>query len=256
MRQLIAFTKKEFTEYIRTGKLWIMLIIFFMFGIMNPAIAKLTPWLYEVMSESMEEQGIVIASVQVDALTSWMQFYKNIFMAVLVLAVMLSGILTSEYQKGTLINMLTKGLARWKVIAAKSIAAMIVWSVCYWLCFGVTYGYNAYFWDNRTASYVGAGAGCIYLFGIFVIALLMLSSAVLRSSFSVLLMTGGVLIAAYLASLVPAISEYNPIRLMSAGNIVYSGGKPEEFIGAAIVTAILCVAGFMAAIFCFDKKKL
>lgn len=256
MRQLTAFTKKEFVEFIRTGKLWIMLIIFFMFGIMNPAIAKLTPWLYEMMSESMQEQGIVIASVKVDALTSWMQFYKNIFMAVLVLAVMLSGILTIEYQKGTLINMLTKGLARWKVIAAKSIAAIAVWSVCYWLCFGVTYGYNAYFWNNKVASHVGTGAACIYLFGILVIVLLIFASAVLRSNFAVLLMTGGILMITYLAGLVPAIAEYNPIRLLSAGNMVYNGGKPEDFIWAAVVTAILCVAGFIGAVICFDKKRL
>ena len=96
-------------EFIRTGKIWILLIIFILFGIMNPAIAKLTPWMVETMSDSLAESGMVLTEVKVNAMTSWNQFYKNISMALIIFALMLSGILTTEYQKGTLVNMLTKG---------------------------------------------------------------------------------------------------------------------------------------------------
>ncbi len=50
MKQLTAFTKKEFMELIRTGKALLLMILFILFGIMNPAIAKLTPWLLETMN--------------------------------------------------------------------------------------------------------------------------------------------------------------------------------------------------------------
>lgn len=119
MRQLSAFLRKEGMEFIRTGKIWILLIIFILFGIMNPAIAKLTPWMVETMSDSLAESGMVLTEVKVNAMTSWNQFYKNISMALIIFALMLSGILTTEYQKGTLVNMLTKGLVRWKVVGAK-----------------------------------------------------------------------------------------------------------------------------------------
>lgn len=256
MKQLAAFTKKEIIEYIRTGKLWIMLVIFTMFGIMNPAIAKVTPWLYEMLSESMEEQGIIIANVEVNALTSWMQFYKNIFMALLVLSVMFCGILTAEYQKGTLINMLTKGLSRWKVIAAKSVSVIALWSVCYWLCYGITYGYNAYFWDNSIGSHIGLSAACIYLFGIWLISLIMLASSIVENSSAVLMIVGGVLIVAYLISLIPAAAEYSPIQLMSSGNIVSRGAKLSEFRWSAVITAGLSAVGFAGAVLTFNKKKL
>lgn len=78
MRQLIEFTRKEFVELMRTGKIWILLIIFALFGIMNPAIAKLTPWMMEMFSDSLEETGMILKEIHVDALTSWAQFYKNI----------------------------------------------------------------------------------------------------------------------------------------------------------------------------------
>ena len=138
MKQLIAFTKKEFLELIRTGKIYILLIIFVIFGIMNPAIAKLTPWMFDMLADTMKEQGIIIKDVAVTAMTSWEQYYKNMSMQFIVLVIMFCGILTSEYQKGTLINMLTKGLPRWKVILAKSITLFISWSICYWLTFGIT----------------------------------------------------------------------------------------------------------------------
>ena len=45
MKSLIAFIKKEWMEQVRSGRLLILLILFTLFGIMNPAIAKLTPWM-------------------------------------------------------------------------------------------------------------------------------------------------------------------------------------------------------------------
>ena len=86
MRQLSAFLRKEGMEFIRTGKIWILLIIFILFGIMNPAIAKLTPWMVETMSDSLAESGMVLTEVKVNAITSWNQFYKNISMALIIFA--------------------------------------------------------------------------------------------------------------------------------------------------------------------------
>ena len=60
MKQFSAFLKKEFTEHIRSGRMMIMGIIFVIIGVMNPAVAKLTPWLLEMFSESLEGTGVVI----------------------------------------------------------------------------------------------------------------------------------------------------------------------------------------------------
>jgi ABC-2 type transport system permease protein len=46
MTHYIAFLKKEIVESIRTYKLFIMLVVFLMFGIMNPLVAKLNPIYY------------------------------------------------------------------------------------------------------------------------------------------------------------------------------------------------------------------
>ena len=169
MRSFLAFFKKELMESARSGKLMILGILFFAFGVMNPAIAKLTPWLLDVLSESLAESGMTVTAVTVDALTSWTQFFKNIPMALIAFILLYSGIFTKEYESGTLILMLTKGLDRYKVVLAKALLMLSVWTGGYWLCFCVTYAYNVYFWDNGIAVGLMPAALHWWLFGIFTV---------------------------------------------------------------------------------------
>ena len=123
-----AFLRKEWMEWNRTGRTMVLLAVFVLFGIMNPAFAKLTPWMMEVMSESLAEAGIVAAAVQVDAMTSWVQFYKNIPLGLIIFVLINSGSFTSEYEKGTLIPVVTKGLSRRKILAAKTVFLFASWT--------------------------------------------------------------------------------------------------------------------------------
>ena len=151
MKSFIAFLKKEVFECIRSGELTFFCILFLIFGIMNPAIAKLTPWMLETLSDSLAEQGMMVTEVTVNALTSWTQFFKNIPIALIVFVFLYSGIFTKEYETNTLILILTKGLSRYKVVFAKFFVMFTMWTIGYLLCFAVTYGYNAFFWDNSIA---------------------------------------------------------------------------------------------------------
>ena len=161
MRQIKAFTAKELTELVRTGKLLLLMILFVLFGIMNPAIAKLTPWLLEMTAKSMADTGLTVTAIQVDATASWTQFYKNVPLAMILFLLLCAGTLTNEYQKGTLINVVTKGLDRWKIFVSKWAVLAAVWTAGYWLLYGITYGYTAWFWDNSTVSYPGFSAMCL-----------------------------------------------------------------------------------------------
>ena len=78
MRQINAFIKKEWMEQQRTHKLMIILIVSLLMGIMAPAVAKLTPVLFESMTDTLAEQGIVGIEVgEVTAITSWQQYYNH-----------------------------------------------------------------------------------------------------------------------------------------------------------------------------------
>lgn len=96
----LAFFKKEWMQLWRSGKLMILLVIFVLFGMMNPAIARLTPWLMEQMAGELEGTGLSVSVVTVDASMSFAQFFKNI-PVVLILFIVGEGNIDSASDKGT-----------------------------------------------------------------------------------------------------------------------------------------------------------
>ena len=256
MIQLMAFVKKEWTEVLRTGKFVMLTVLFILFGVMNPAIAKLTPWMMEAFSESLKGSGLTVTEAKVDALTSWMQFYKNVPVALIVFLLMFSGILAVEYQKGTLINMITKGLSRWKIVLSKSVVLLFLWSFGYWMCYGITYVYNAYFWDNSIAKDVRFAAFCVYMLGVWLIALMMLMSTLFSAGSAVAVGTGGVFFVLYLFSMLPDLKEYLPSYLMSASGLLSGAGEAGDYTTALLVAAVLAVIQLVVAILVFNRKDV
>lgn len=256
MTQLMAFTKKEFIEVLRTGKFLIITVLFILFGVMNPAIAKLTPWMMKAYSESLEGSGLTITEAKVDALTSWTQFYKNVPIALVVFLLMFSGILALEYQKGTLINMITKGLSRWKIVMSKSGVLLLLWSFGYWMCYGITYGYNEYFWDNSIAKDVGFAAFCMYMLGVWLIALMMLMSTLFSSGSAVAVGTGGVFFIVYLLNMLPDLKEYLPTYLMGASSLLSDTGQAGDYMTALLVAVGLTVVQLVVAVLVFNRKNV
>ncbi|MBQ3599931.1 MAG: ABC transporter permease subunit [Lachnospiraceae bacterium] len=255
MKQLVAFIQKEWLEQIRSGKLFMVVIIFTLFGIMNPAMAKLTPWMMEIASESLADSGIVVTEITVDAMTSWTQYYKNITMPLIVFLLMFSGILTVEYQKKTLINMVTKGLSRWKIILSKTSTLLLLWTLVYWLHYGVTYGYNAYFWDNGIAKNIGFAAFCIYILGVWLLSLVLFVSVLASSSAGVLLGTAAVFGICYFIGMLTKIKEYLPTQLMNAGELLGGIGNIDGYYWAIVVCMVWAVLNIGGAVLLFNRKN-
>ena len=256
MKSLLAFIKKEITEQIRSGKVLFLTLLFVLFGIMNPAVAKLTPWLLETMADSLAESGMVVTSVTVSAMDSWMQFFKNMPIGLLVFILMESNIFTKEYQSRTLILSLTKGLDRYKVIISKTVVLIVLWTIGYWLCFGITYGYNMYFWDNSVVENLLFSAICWWLFGLWVIILMVLCSVMGSSNTGVLVSTGGIVFAFYLLGLFPKLKEYVPTQLMDGNSLIYGIAKMENYNVSIMNTVVLSIVCFGSSFPVFNKKQL
>lgn len=251
-----AFLKKEFLDHLRTGKLMLLGILFFFFGVMNPATAKLTPWLLEIFAESLEGSGIIITGAEVTALDSWMQFYKNAPLFLIAFILLESNIFTKEYSSKTLVLSLTKGLRRYKVVASKTMIVTLLWSVCYWFSFAITYIYNAYFWDNSIAENIGFSSLCWWLFGLWTITLVVFFSVAAKQGTTVLLGSGGVVAVAYLVGLIPKINNLLPTKLLDGTSLVYAVADPKTYISAIVVTISLCVILFTVSIPLFNKKEI
>lgn len=249
---MLAMLRKEWMETVRGGRLLNLIVLFVVFGIMSPAIAKLTPWMMEMMAEELAETGLVVADVQVDALTSWTQYFKNIPIALLAYIVLNGSILAGEFESGTLVLILTKGLARWKIIAAKLLMMCLTWTAGYGLCYGITYGYNAYFWDNSIAEGLSAAVCWWWIFGLWTICLLMLFSVVIGNSNGAMIGTGVAVLAAYVLSMIPKIKIYCPTQLM--GGMALINTDADVPVEALIVTLLLSAISVVASVMVMNRK--
>ena len=255
MRGFGTFCKKEITELFRTYKAFVLGIVSFIMAIMNPLIAKLTPWLMEQLSDEMKEQGFVVDKITVTANNSWEQFQKNFAMLFIVIIIMLCGSYVKEYSKGTLIPLVTKGLTRTSVVFSKLFMQVMVWSVCFGIYLGVTWGYTAYFWDGPAVSRILWMGFFYWLFGLFIIAWIAFFSSFLNSTVQVLMGVGIVYFVYMMLGMIGKIKEYLPTWLLSGGEILSVESGPGDFMIAAIITgAITIVLTILAVIFTRHRK--
>ena len=255
MRVYKAFLKKEFMEMARSGKLVALGIIFILFGIMNPAIAKLTPALMKMVSESMEEMGIVFENVAVTDMVSWTQFYKNVPMALIIFLVMFSGIVTAEYQKGTIVPMLTKGISPVTVFLSKYTAVLLTWTAGYVLTFCITYFYNEYFWGNAAKNIVYT-AVCSYVLGIFLLSVMMLMSIICKGNTSVIVATAIIFFVMYMLGIIPAVKDYLPTKLMDWNELMVGKSASSDYTVSMVITITISVICAIASGILIRRKAV
>lgn len=253
MKAYCAFVKKEFLEYARTYKLLAAVVVFLLFGMLNPITAKIMP---EFLASYMPD-GMVITLSAPGPLDSWIQFYKNMTgMQLIIFVILFSGIIAGELSGGTLINMLTKGLSRRTVILAKFTSVSAVWTLSFFLCFGTTLGYTMYLLPGELPNLFFA-AFCMWLFGILLTAVMLLGGVLCANIYGTLLVTGGFVVSLMLLNFVPTLQKLNPCRL-AADNTALLTGAAEilEFaapIGVCCGLAALAVTGALAG---FDRRKV
>jgi len=254
MRAYLAFTQKELIENLRTYKLLIMLMVFLLFGMLSPLTAKLIP---KLLGALMTE-GIQITMADPTALDSWMQFFKNVSqMGLIVLAILFSGMMANEFSRGTFINILTKGLPRSTVILSKFTMASVIWTISYFLCFGVCYAYTAYFWNGDGIVNLLSSVFCLWLFGILLLAVILLGGVICRNSYGCLMFTGGFTAILFLLNIVPKLLKYNPIALASSNMSLLTGDTmPKDLMAPAIICIAIIILSIVTAIEVFNKKQI
>ena len=167
-----------------------------------------------------------------------------------------SSIFTREYQTGTLLLSLTKGLERHKVVAAKAVVLVFLWTFCYWLCAGITCGYTAFFWDNAMVQHLLFSVTCWWVFGLFAVALMVLFSTMAGSNTGVLAGTGSVVLGCYLLSFFSGLKKFMPTTLMDGTSMIYGMSQPGACTVPLIIAAVMIPVCLAAGVPIFNRKQL
>lgn len=252
MNGYIAFVKKEFTENIKNYRFFILLSVFLIFGIMSAFLAKFTPEILSALAADMEMTS------EPAPLDAWKQFYKNIsgvgFSAFIIL---FGSCLSTEYSKGTLVLMVTKGLSRKAVILAKYTAAAALMTISYWIGYAGAYGYTALLWNDANLSNVALAAFSLWITGFLYLSILMIGCVIFKQTFTSILFTGGIVALISLLGMIEPIAKFNPFILTSKNVDLISGkAVPADFMIPAFISVIFSLLGLLTAIRLFNKKQL
>jgi len=255
MRQFVAFVKKEFHESMATFRLYILLAIFLLLGIMGPLMALLTPTILEHLAGG--DSGIIITVPDPTAMDAWAQFFSGVVeMGMPILAIIFCGIMSNEFNRGTLVNLLTKGLKRHTVVLAKFISAGILWAVSLLLAAGICYVYTAFYWDTEPMNHVLLTFGAPWLFGLFMISLLTFGGTLFGNFYGSLFTCFGVVLALMLVNIIPDAARYNPTALTGTLSLINGTGEPSDFIRPLIVCGAAIVALIVGSIAVFNRKTV
>lgn len=247
-----SFFKKEWLENLKNYRFIVLFALFLIFGITNAPVAKYTPEILSALAENVQ------ITLQPSAINSWEQFFKNVSgLGFSVVIIMFGSCLSHEYNRGTIVLMVTKGLSRSTVVLVKFFIAVLTMSVCYWMCFCVTYGYTVYLWPSSTLSHVAEAAVLLWLEGILYVSILLLGCVVFKQTFSSILFTGGFVAVLALLRYVECLSEIVPLRLGTDNISVISGSIAiSELYVPILLTILSIVVLVLLSVFIFEKKIL
>lgn len=250
MKNTIILIQKEYLEYLRNHKLYILGAIFIIMGIMNPLIAKMTPWLVEQFAGD-----IPIQIPEPTVIDSWIQFFKNISqIALIIFIIMFNSCINHEIQQGTLINLLTKGLARQAVIISKFISISLLWTILYLTSAIITWGYNCYYFTG-TINNLPIALFCLWLFGIFTISLIILGNILFNNNYGGLLTVGTFVITSLFINGFNILSDYNPIILFINSNAIMTNSSITCTTNI-IITIILTFLIIICSIIRFNHQEV
>ena len=256
MNGFSPFLKKEFFELWRRGRLILFGVLFVFFGIEAPAIAKLTPALFKMMSEDMEQQGLIIKDVTSTAASSYEQFFSNLLMILIVFIIVYAGSVTNEFSKGSAIPLLTKGLSRSALILSKLVCALLTWSAGLWLCFGITYGYTVFYWKDSSVTSVLPAVLLWWLFSVMVICVMFFFASFAKTHIQVMIGTGGIVFIMSMASIAELVKKYLPISITNSMDICTGKTSVTDILPAVIITAVITVLSAVFSLVLINRRKI
>lgn len=254
MRIFLSLLKKEAIEGARTKKMISTFILFLFIGLISPLTAKLTP----MILQSIATGNIDINVAPPSEIDSWTQFFKNISqIGMFGLAIILSTQMANEFQKGTLINLLSKGLPRYQVVLSKIFYNFILWFIAYFCSFILTYFYTKYFFGiSFPIRNILMAALLPFIFGLFLISLEILAGVISGNVIGTLILTTVGIVIQLILSIRDEIVKYMPIALIGKPVNLIKGIGYDDYYVPVITGGILLILCIVISIAVINKKQI
>jgi ABC-2 type transport system permease protein len=250
--------KKELKEFLKTGKIYVLLFSLLFFGISSPIIAKFTPEIIESLVKNQEMQSLIIQLPPPTWKDAFIQFFKNLNQIVFLIIVLLFiGCISEEKNKNTASIFIALGIDRKKWIFSKFLFQIII-TYFFLLISFIACAYYTYFLFSTFPIQNSISAMFLYFIYIFFILSLIIFSSSLGNNF---IQSAGIFLGIFiifnLLSIFPNMDPYNPMSLSSLQNEwILKSVIWEDALKNIIFTLIYSFILLTLGVVSFEKQEL
>jgi ABC-2 type transport system permease protein len=243
---------KEITEQWRTGRLPVMAVIFLLFGLASPVLAKYTPDIVKLAASSIDIH--VPTPTIKDAVA---QLIKNLSQVGVLTAILLAmGSVAAEKESGTAAFVLVKPVSRFSFLAAKFSGLALTMAAGVVICGIAAYLYTGLLFAPLSA--LGFGAAClVILLGLLEIAAVtFLGSTLVRSSIPAAGIGIVAVVVAGIASSLPNVGHFTPFGMNELASALALQQTASGWDGPLVVNAGFVVVTLAASWLVFRRQEI
>lgn len=244
---------KEIREQWRTRRLLVVAVVFAIFGIGSPLLAKYTPELIGALAGE-ELARAIPPPTTADAVD---QFLKNLGQTGILAAILLAmGSVATDKERGIAALLLTKPVSRGAYLLTKLLAIGATLLVGVALAGAATYGYTAWLFEPLPVAGYAAMCALLLLQLLVYAALTFLGSTLTKSSLAAagIGIAGLVLIAT--VSALPEVGKYTPGGLPGPARALALGQPLPDLVAPLAASICLVVVVFGLAWLSFRRQEL
>lgn len=244
---------KEIREQWRTRRLLVVAIVFAIFGIGSPLLAKYTPELIRALA-SEELAQVIPPPATADAVD---QFLKNLGQTGVLAAILLAmGSVATDKERGITALLLTKPVSRGAYLLAKVLAIGITLLVGVALAGAAAYGYTAWLFEPLPVAGYAAMCALLLLQLLAYATLTFLGSTLTRSALAAAGIGIAALVAVATVSALPGVGSYTPGGLAAPARSLALGQPASDLIQPLAASIGLVVVVFGLSWLAFRRQEL
>jgi ABC-2 type transport system permease protein len=254
MSGLRLLLRKELLEQVRTMRLFIVMIVFALFGLISPLTAKYLPDIVKALAGNQLALPIIPTPTVADAID---QFLKNLDQFGVLTAILLAmGAVATEKDRGTAAFVMTKPVSRAAFLVAKLVAIGANLLLAIAVAGALAYYYTLVLFEPLPVG--GYAAMCLLLWlSIYVYAALTFLGSTLAGSAA-----GGAglgivfLVITLILSALPRVGDYMPQALLGPARALALGLPPSDLATPLIASVGIIVAATALSWLSFRRQEL
>lgn len=250
----VVSTRKELSFQWRTKRFLIVVVVFLLFGMISPLLARFTPTLLRSIEGAEQFAELIPEPSVADAVD---QYVKNITQFGFVLAILLGmGLVVGEREKGTAAMILSKPLPRWAFLLSKFCAQVVVYGFAFIVSTLAAYYYTLFLFEALPlAAFLGLNL-LLFLWILIFAGVALLGSSLANSTGAAAGIAAVISVGLLFAGSVPRYGALAPSGLIAWGTALANGIQSALNPGSAAMGLVIILLAIIFSLTVLEQQEI